>query len=102
MSETYRTFNKTDKRVWVTICYTDGTTTKQHDFGWVEPGAVRDWNSGHHGAYLQGTFYNVRGEVKSDAAGTDPTIYDTSTTNACKTQNIFYIVKGDNNYYWHT
>ena len=113
------TVNQTDKRVWVTIY--DLAKTAHLDYGWVEPGHYRAWSSGN---YAAGSFYHVRGEVKSDAQGNDPNIYDTSIqinpqlavndfpitvptgdgritrTNIGATESAVAIMKGQGNYYW--
>ena len=70
---TITTRNDTDRRVWVTIY--DLAKTTHLDYGWVEPRNSRDWRAGN---YLLGSFYHVRGEVKSDASGSDPNVFDTS------------------------
>ncbi|HKD07044.1 MAG TPA: hypothetical protein VKB79_14165 [Bryobacteraceae bacterium] len=70
---TVYTVNTTDNRVWITI-YDLGKTTHL-DYGWVDARSSRAWASG---SYAYGSFYHVRGEVKSNAAGSDPNIYDTS------------------------
>jgi len=114
------TVNQTDKRVWVTIY--DLAKTAHLDYGWVEPGHYRAWSSGN---YAAGSFYHVRGEVKSDAQGNDPNIYDTSVQinpqwidnevpvlmpgpdgNPIQipvgaSDSVVTIVKGTGNYYWN-
>jgi hypothetical protein len=117
---TVYTVNATDKRVWVTI-YDVGKT--QHlDYGWVEPGSYRAWTSGN---YACGSFYHVRGEVKSDAQGSNPNIYDTDVEinlqaadndvpvtvtddtgktifqqTAVASDSVVTIHRGNGNYYW--
>jgi hypothetical protein len=73
VSVTVRTINDTDRRVWITI-YDLGKTTHL-DYGWVDAHKSRDWASGN---YALGSFYYVRGEVKSDDQGSDPTVFDTT------------------------
>ena len=116
---TVYTINWTDNRVWVTIY--DLAKTTHLDYGWVAARSYRTWTSGN---YAAGSFYHVRGEVKSDAAGNDPNIYDTSIqinpqlvvndfpitvptgdgritrTNIGATESAVAIMKGQGNYYW--
>jgi hypothetical protein len=117
---TLYTVNATDKRVWVTIY--DVAKLQHLDYGWVEPGSYRAWTSGN---YACGSFYHVRGEVKSDAQGSDPNIYDTeveinpqfadndvpisATDGSGKTifqqmvgttDSVVTIHRGSGNYYW--
>jgi hypothetical protein len=118
---TVYTVNATDKRVWVTIY--DVAKTQHLDYGWMEPGSSRAWTSGN---YACGSFYHVRGEVKSDAKGSDPNIYDTNVeinlqwadkdvpvsvinpatgTPAFEqpvgvADSVVTILKGNGNYYW--
>ncbi len=112
---TLYTINSTDKRVWITVY--DLAKTRHLDYGWVDPGKYRTWQSGN---YMYGSFYHVRGEVKSDANGSDPNIYDTSiqvnigaADKAVRVQipgvidqmidtsgSVVQILKGNGNYYW--
>ena len=71
------TANLTDKWMWVTIY--DLAKLQHMDWGWVSPHNVRGWHAG--GAptpqsYMCGSFYHVRGEVKSGNQGGD-NIFDT-------------------------
>ncbi len=74
------TANLTDHWMWVTIY--DLGKTDHYDWGWVAPHNVRDWHAG--GArtpmsYMCGSYYHVRGEVKS-GKGAQPdggNIFDT-------------------------
>ena len=93
MSKTIRTTNTTDsRRVWITIYNGVG-----HHVGsdWCEFGAERDW--GPYDVFAGP--YKVRGEVKSDVQGDDPTIYDTNIT-LSPSESSVTIVKGDGNYFW--
>lgn len=67
------TANATKNWIWVTI-YDLGKTTHL-DYGWVEPGTVREWQSGN---YLYGSFYYARGEVKAGGPEDTPNIFDTT------------------------
>ena len=67
------TANPTKNWIWVTI-YDLGKTTHL-DYGWVDPGTVREWQSGH---YLYGSFYYVRGEVKGGGRQDTPNVFDTT------------------------
>jgi hypothetical protein len=89
-----RTINATDKRVWITIY--DGLG-HHSDYGWCEPNSYRDWGGGASLGLPVG-LVKVRGEVKSDAEGSDPTIFDTDS--AIQGGNAARIVKGDGNYYF--
>lgn len=67
------TANATKNWIWVTI-YDLGKTTHL-DYGWVEPGVVREWQAGN---YLYGSFYHVRAEVKAGGPEDTPNIFDTN------------------------
>ncbi len=93
MSNTIFTKNETDsRRVWITIYNGVGSHVGS---GWSDFGAAQNW-----GPYdLLGGPYKVRGEVKSDQQGDDPTIYDTNIT-LSPSESYVKIVKGDGNFFW--
>lgn len=93
-----RTINATDKRVWITIYNGFGRHT---DYGWCEVNSYRDW-TGDVGLPGTSGLPKIRGEVKSDAEGSDPTIFDTSSAieGSPIEGTAARIVKGDGNYYW--
>jgi hypothetical protein len=66
----FRTYNQTNQPMWVTI-YTVGGVFKE-DWGNVDAGTYRDWNSGH---YAYGSYYQIRGQWPTN----DSTL-DTDTT----------------------
>ena len=84
----FRTINDTANRVWITIYTNFG---RQSDYGWCEANSSRDWTGANP--------IKVRGEVKSDAQGNDPNIYDTEAEISDGT--AWQIVKGDGNFYWN-
>ena len=84
----FRTVNATDNRVWITAYSAFGRHT---DYGWCEANSSRDWTGGGP--------VKIRGEVKADAAGSDPNIYDTDCEGNFE-GTAWRIVKGDGNYYW--
>lgn len=90
MSIGYRTFNRTNQPVWVTI-YTADRNIKE-DWGHVDPSSSRDWNSG---AYAPGMPYNVRGEWPSGAAR-----FDVDRTLAVHSPTELVFMGGDEGVYW--
>lgn len=86
----YRTYNRTDKPVWVTI-YTLGRVFKE-DWGAVGPMSWRTWESGH---YALGSYYNVRGEWPV----TD-TRFDTDTTRVCGGMVEVVLRGGEGGVWW--
>jgi hypothetical protein len=96
MSNTIFTRNETDsRRVWITIYNGVGSHVGSGWSDWSDSGAGQNW-----GPYdLLGGPYKVRGEVKSDLQGDDPTIYDTNIT-LSPSESSVKIVKGDGNYFW--
>ncbi|RYY92346.1 MAG: hypothetical protein EOO24_29280 [Comamonadaceae bacterium] len=86
----YRTYNRTDQPVWVTI-YTVGRVFKE-DWGNVDPGTVRDWSSGH---YAMGSQYQVRGQWP-----TTDTRFDTDTTTYCGMPRQLVLLGGAQGVYW--
>ena len=95
MSNLIFTTNGTDaRRVWITIYNGVGSHVGS---GWLDPGQAQAETWGPYD--LLGGPYKVRGEVKSDLQGDDPTIYDTNIT-LSPSESRVTIVKGDGNYFW--
>src|SRR5262249_20732330 len=67
------TANTTPNWIWITIY--DLAKTTHLDYGWVQPGTVREWTSGN---YLWGSFYYVRAEVKAGTSQDGAKIFDTT------------------------
>lgn len=86
----FRTYNRTDKSLWVTI-YTLGRVFKE-DWGEVGRMTWRDWESGH---YAAGSYYNVRGEWPMF-----DTKYDTDTTRVAGGIVELVLRGGDQGVWW--
>lgn len=88
----FRTYNHTNEPMWVTI-YTVGRVFKE-DWGNVDAGTYRDWNSGH---YAYGSFYQIRGQWPTKAS-----TFDTDTTtrlgSADPTERV--LLGGTSGVYW--
>lgn len=88
----FRTFNHTNQPVWVTI-YTVGRVFKE-DWGNVDAGSYRDWNSG---TYLHGSYYQIRGQWPTTDSRFDT---DTTTTLGPADPTERVLLGGDSGVYW--
>jgi hypothetical protein len=98
-----------DKYLWVTIY--DLGKLRHLDYGCVGPAGVRSWKSGN---YAFGSFYYVRGEIKSGKDCSGQTICDTTVQVNPQNEGIissgsagkgpkhvmWYIHPNGNNCYW--
>ena len=104
---THNSYN--DKDVWITIY--DLGKTRHLDWGCMKAGSNRTWTSGN---YAFGSYYYVRGEVKSDANCGGKTLCDTRVQIHPQSMGIissgkdlkgpehvnWYIHPNGNNCYW--
>jgi hypothetical protein len=86
----FRTYNRTDQPVWVTI-YTLGGVF-QEDWGDVEPGQTRDWYSGN---YAWGSYYQVRGQWPTQGS-----VFDTNTTVPVADPKQLVLMGGASGVWW--